>query len=106
MTTISNRQSCELCTQVHKSFSQAVPIPSYRLSRRWQVEQANSARLNALPGDLMTFYANDIPGYDMHKNPIKPDRASKMLDETLAPRQLKLRVGAQVMLTKVLKHLN
>jgi hypothetical protein len=54
----------------------------------------------------MTFYANDIPGYDMHKNPIKPDRASKMLDETLAPRELKLRVGAQVMLTKVLKHLN
>lgn len=74
--------------------------PTELFPLRAQVETANTARLNALPGELMTFFATDIPGYDLHKKAVPAERASKLLDDTLAPRELKLKVGAQVMLTK------
>lgn len=75
----------------------------HRFPLRAQVELANNERLEALEGDELTYYARDFPGYDMFQNELTEGQASKLLDNGLAPRLLRLRVGAQVMLTKVRK---
>jgi hypothetical protein len=65
------------------------------------VEEANNTRLEALSGEEQTFYAKDIAYYDMYGHPLTRERASRLLDNTLAPSELRLRLGAQVMLIKV-----
>ena len=65
------------------------------------MEEANNARLEALTGEEQTYYAQNIPGLDMNDNLISMPQACKLLDNTLAPRALRLRPGAQVMLTVV-----
>lgn len=74
--------------------------PTELFPLRAQVEGANNARLNALPGEELRFIAMDYAFHDMYGKSIKPEAASKLLDDTLAPRVLTLRVGAQVMLIK------
>jgi ATP-dependent DNA helicase PIF1 len=68
---------------------------------RYQVEEANNTRLEALLGEEQTFYAKDTAYYDMYGYQLTRERASKLLDNTLAPSELRLRLGAQVMLIKV-----
>ena len=75
--------------------------PTELFPRRAQVDEANTARMAALPGEELGFTATDFPFYNTYGKPITKEAASKMLDETLAPRTLTLRVGAQVMLIKV-----
>ena len=92
----SSRRSCKSAHQTLISF-----LTLFRFSLRRQVEDANTTRLNALPGDMLVYGAVDIPGHDIHDNRITRERATKLLDDSLAPRELRLRVGAQVMLIKV-----
>lgn len=75
-----------------------------RFPLRVQVEEANNARLEALTGEEQTYHAENIPGLDMNDNLISMPQACKLLDNTLAPRALRLRPGAQVMLTVVPAH--
>lgn len=72
---------------------------------RDQVLRANMARLQLLPGKDVHFIATDFPGYDIRGERISQTKASDLLDRTLAPRDLTLRIGAQVMLIKVTGHL-
>jgi ATP-dependent DNA helicase PIF1 len=72
-----------------------------RFPLRCHVEEANNTRLAALHGEEQTYYAKDVAYYDMYGFPLTRERASKLLDNTLAPSELRLRVGAQVMLIKV-----
>jgi len=68
---------------------------------RAQVENANSARLSALQGDTETYHAHDIPGVDITGKIIDKKRATALADQTLAVRELPLKIGAQVMLITV-----
>ena len=65
-----------------------------RFPLREQVESANRQRLAALEGELMTFKAAD-DGED--NNEI---RLTKTLENVMAPKELTLKLGAQVMLLK------
>lgn len=72
-----------------------------RYALRAQVEHANSARLSALQGDTETYQACDIPGVDITGKLIDSRRATEIADQTLAVRELTLKIGAQVMLIVV-----
>jgi ATP-dependent DNA helicase PIF1 len=60
---------------------------------RQQVDDANRARLAALPGEEYHFFAID-DGEEA------PDRLQKTLENVMAPKQLVLKLNAQVMLLK------
>ena len=62
---------------------------------RNQVETANKTRLERLPGETMTYDAVD--GGDQK---VPPEIRAKLLSNMMAPQQLKLKIGAQVMLIK------
>lgn len=72
-----------------------------RYALRAQVEYANSARLSALTGDTETYQAHDDPGVDITGEIINMKRATALADQTLAVRELTLKIGAQVMLIMV-----
>ncbi|SCU90468.1 LAME_0E08702g1_1 [Lachancea meyersii CBS 8951] len=69
-------------------------IPAELYSTRNEVDRANMSRLNGLPGRCHTY--NAIDGGDM-KDEIQKE---KLLSNFLAPKELKLKVGAQVMMIK------
>lgn len=71
-------------------------------SRRTEVDRANHERLKQLAGEEATYQAQDYPGYDSKGHPTSHQRMVQLLDQTLAVPVLTLRVGAQVMLIKVL----
>jgi len=72
-----------------------------RYALRAQVRNANSARLSALQGDTQTYQAYDVPGVDITGKMIDGERATLIADQTLAVRELPLKIGAQVMLIVV-----
>ena len=65
--------------------------PTELYSTRNEVEYSNRKRLAALPGRVKKFTANDIA---------PDDRAAKMLENTMAVKELELKIGAQVMMLK------
>lgn len=69
-------------------------IPAELYSTRYEVERANNSRLDRLPGNLNTYYA--IDGGSLEDDELK----EKLLSNFLAPKQLKLKIGAQVMMVK------
>ncbi|SCV04864.1 LANO_0G13102g1_1 [Lachancea nothofagi CBS 11611] len=69
-------------------------IPAELYSTRNEVERANISRLNGLPGGCHTY--NAIDGGDMKDEATK----QKLLSNFLAPKELKLKIGAQVMMIK------
>lgn len=71
--------------------------------RRVDVDRANQERLAQLRDEGLTFKALDYPGYDAQGHPTPHQRMVQLLDQTLAVPVLTLRVGAQVMLIKVIK---
>ncbi|SCU97751.1 LAFA_0G13058g1_1 [Lachancea sp. 'fantastica'] len=81
-----------------KRLSRALPeddiIPAELYSTRNEVDRANMSRLNGLPGICHTY--NAIDGGIM-KDEIQKE---KLLSNFLAPKELKLKVGAQVMMIK------
>ena len=97
MTMVENRFNCMsfLSTRdVLHSFTS-------RYALRAQVEYANSGRLSALQGDTQIYQAYDIPGVDITGKIIDKRRATELADQTLAARELPLKIGAQVMLIMV-----
>ncbi|GAA5849249.1 hypothetical protein JCM8547_006492 [Rhodosporidiobolus lusitaniae] len=72
--------------------------PTELFPMRTEVDRANQARLRALPGEEKVFKAEDGGReYDQAK---ANGRRSTVLDNFMAPEQLVLKVGAQVMLIK------
>lgn len=71
-----------------------------RYPTRGEVAGANNRRLNALPGKPETYRAADGPGLDEDRKPISMDRAERLLERLVVPKEITLKIGAQVMLIK------
>lgn len=69
-------------------------IPAELYSTRTEVERANNFRLKGLPGKIHLYYA--IDGGSLEDQNLK----DKLLQNFLAPKELGLKVGAQVMMIK------
>jgi ATP-dependent DNA helicase PIF1 len=74
-----------------------------RFPTRKQVEDANSRRLAALNTEKKTYFAHDSGGRSDDGTPVTTQQATQMLEKLIAPDQLPLKVGAQVMLIKNLR---
>jgi hypothetical protein len=68
-----------------------------RYSTRKEVTQANQQRLDQLPGVLQTYEARD------HSQKLSKEARGALLDHLMAPPQLMLKSGAQVMLIRNLQ---
>ncbi|QLL32414.1 hypothetical protein HG536_0C05830 [Torulaspora globosa] len=81
-----------------KKLSRPLPqdeiIPAELYSTRNEVERANKQRLNRLPGKAHVFHA--IDGGVLEDREMK----EKLLQNFLAPKELQLKIGAQVMMIK------
>ncbi|CAI4047679.1 DNA helicase PIF1 SKDI_13G0780 [Saccharomyces kudriavzevii IFO 1802] len=81
-----------------KKLSRPLPddeiIPAELYSTRMEVERANNSRLNKLPGQVHVF--NAIDGGALEDEELK----ERLLQNFLAPKELHLKVGAQVMMVK------
>lgn len=81
-----------------KKLSRALPdddiIPAELYSTRNEVDRSNNSRLGRLPGKVHTYQA--IDGGILQDNELK----EKLLQNFLAPKQLQLKIGAQVMMIK------
>lgn len=81
-----------------KKLSRPLPqdeiIPAELYSTRNEVERANYQRLNRLPGKAHVFHA--IDGGVLEDREMK----EKLLQNFLAPKELQLKIGAQVMMIK------
>ncbi|QLQ79934.1 hypothetical protein HG537_0C05830 [Torulaspora globosa] len=81
-----------------KKLSRPLPqdeiIPAELYSTRNEVERANKQRLNRLPGKAHIFHA--IDGGVLEDREMK----EKLLQNFLAPKELQLKIGAQVMMIK------
>ncbi|KAI0374521.1 hypothetical protein BV20DRAFT_936111, partial [Pilatotrama ljubarskyi] len=75
--------------------------PTELYPTRAEVESANSSRLKKLPGNNCIYEARDLPGRDENHNEFPPERVERALKDLVVPKRLPLRVGAQVMLVKV-----
>ncbi|KAI0724206.1 hypothetical protein C8T65DRAFT_563301, partial [Cerioporus squamosus] len=75
--------------------------PTELYPTRDEVENANSRRLKALPGEPTNYPALDAPGRDDNGRKYPPERVERALKDVIAPKILPLKVGAQVMLIKV-----
>lgn len=69
-------------------------IPAELYSTRTEVDRANNHRLSTLPGEMHDFKAVD--GGDLKDKELR----DKLLQNFLAPKELHLKVGAQVMMIK------
>lgn len=69
-------------------------IPAELYSTRVEVDRANRSRLNRLPGQLFNY--NAIDGGLLEDQEMK----DRLLQNFLAPKQLQLKIGAQVMMIK------
>ncbi|THV06110.1 hypothetical protein K435DRAFT_626600, partial [Dendrothele bispora CBS 962.96] len=67
---------------------------------RYQVDTANSSRLNGLSGNAMHYVALEIRGQTSDGRPLTDGEMSKALERVMAPKSMSLKVGAQVMLVK------
>ena len=81
-----------------KKLSRPLPddeiIPAELYSTRMEVERANNSRLSKLPGQVHVF--NAIDGGALEDEELK----ERLLQNFLAPKELHLKVGAQVMMVK------
>lgn len=81
-----------------KKLSRPLPddeiIPAELYSTRMEVERANNSRLSKLPGRVHVF--NAIDGGALEDEELK----ERLLQNFLAPKELHLKVGAQVMMVK------
>lgn len=97
MKTVENRFNCTSLL----STREVLYSSTSRYALRAQVEYANSGRLSTLQGDTQMYHACDIPGVDITGKTVDQRRASELADQTLAARELPLKIGAQVMLIMV-----
>ena len=74
----------------------------YRYPQKNEVNTINNERLNALTGPLKQYHAKDTGGTNSRGFPVSVDEATRLLDRnTLWPKELKVKVGAMVMLVTV-----
>jgi len=74
--------------------------PTDLYPKREQVERQNANRLASIKQPTHSFPATDTPGVDEDDNRTTPKRMDDILQKTIAPKMLTLKVGAQVMLIK------
>jgi hypothetical protein len=98
--TVSAQQTC-LFAQVF--ILGLAPLTHLRFPRRKDVDDANARRLAALNSEKKTYFAHDTGGRTDNGTPVSPQTATEMLEKLVAPQQLTLKVGAQVMLVKNLR---
>ncbi|THH12878.1 hypothetical protein EW146_g7285 [Bondarzewia mesenterica] len=75
------------------------PTELYPLRR--EVQTANDTRLKQINAISHGYRAQDWPGRDSQGNPkVNEDEMNRLLDRLVAPKEITLKVGAQVMLVK------
>lgn len=74
--------------------------PTQLFPLKSQVELCNKTHLDVLPGEVMTYPAMDSRGFNMYGERIPVDAAGRLLERLVAPREISLKVGAQVMLLR------
>ncbi|KAF7310586.1 ATP-dependent DNA helicase PIF1 [Mycena chlorophos] len=70
------------------------------LSRRDEVEWANNRRLDMLTGETRRYTAQQFAGRNSEGQQITHEQMEKLLEKLVVPKQISLKVGAQVMLVK------
>lgn len=98
MTIASVQHNCIL----HVHFKGIVFI--FYLSRfplKADVEKHNLKCLDELPGEKVTYKAMDARGHDMYGDRLSVSQAEKLLEKHVCPKEVPLKVGAQVMLLRV-----
>lgn len=66
-----------------------------------QVERYNLECLSKLPGETVVFKAMDARGHDIYEDRLTINQAEKLLEKLVCPKEVPLRIGAQVMLLRV-----
>lgn len=99
MTTVLSPLNCDYS----KSISLFSPwtYPENRFPIRAEVDKANQRQLNKLLGPVYRYYATDKAGTKSNGYPLTNEEAKKLLDRLVAPDEIALKVGTQVMLIKV-----
>jgi hypothetical protein len=80
-----------------------VLIVTERYPTRREVDWANTRRLHAIQAEPKTYLAHDTPGVSDDGQRVTQDGAARLLERLIAPKELTLKVGAQVMLIKNLR---
>ncbi|RDB29689.1 ATP-dependent DNA helicase PIF1 [Hypsizygus marmoreus] len=74
--------------------------PTELYPTRYEVENANSARLMQLNTESHTYVASEYPGIDSNGHRIDLYKMGRLLERLVVPKSIQLKVGAQVMLVK------
>lgn len=74
--------------------------PTQLFPLKSQVELCNKTHLDVLPGEILTYTAMESRGFNMYGERISVDAAGRLLERLVAPREISLKVGAQVMLLR------
>ncbi|KAB5591226.1 DNA repair and recombination protein pif1 [Ceratobasidium theobromae] len=72
---------------------------------REQANQANMRQLDRLPGDCTSYISHDAYGKNDLGDPVRPERAARLLAEMIVPKRLQVKVGAQVMCVRNVSHM-
>ncbi|KAF5375262.1 hypothetical protein D9758_000092 [Tetrapyrgos nigripes] len=65
--------------------------PTELYSTRYEVDKANTFRLDALPDQARTFYGMDLPGQDANGRPVGQDAMNRLLERLIVPRSITLK---------------
>lgn len=74
---------------------------SSRFPLKAEVEQHNLKCLGKLSGEAIMYKAMDARGHDIYGDRLTVNQAEKLLEKHVCPKQVPLKVGAQVMLLRV-----
>lgn len=74
--------------------------PTQLFPLKSQVELCNKIHLDVLPGEILTYTAMESRGFSMYGKRISADAAERLLERLVAPREISLKVDAQVMLLR------
>lgn len=73
----------------------------YRFPLKADVEKHNLKCLDELPGERVIYKAMDARGHDMYGDRLTVHQTEKLLEKHVCPKEIPLKVGAQVMLLRV-----
>lgn len=72
-----------------------------RFPLKADVEKRNLKCLGELPGEKVVYKAMDARGHDIYGDRLGVNQAEKLLEKHVCPKEVPLKVGAQVMLLRV-----